>query len=186
MRSSFLRPYLFGLFLDFTVCLFHGLMNANHFFSRLVASPFSLNSVYFGWFCFDLFVHSLLYPGLFQASTWLSHQVISYFFFFCMWSTLVLLSWLSPFLRLQGYGCFLCWRFIRASYLFTLFWFPYYTSRFFFLILKRNMFFFSFWYRTWRNNRDVSLIKSYFLVLGSSVSSFYILFPWITLIFLDI
>lgn len=56
---------------------------------------------------------------------------------------------------------------------------------FFLSYLKRNMFF-SFWYRTWRSNRDVSLIKSYFLVLGSSVSSFYILFPWITLIFLGI
>lgn len=97
--SSPLSLWPFSWF--YSLHLFHGLMNANHFFSRLVASPFSLNSVYFGWFCFDLFVHSLLYPGLFQASTWLSHQVISYF---CRGVWLLLLGCWSV-KQISAYAC---------------------------------------------------------------------------------
>lgn len=59
---------------------------------------------------------------------------------------------------------------------FTISDFPYYKSRFFFLILRKTCF--SFWYRTWRSNRDVCLS-----VLGFSVFSCYIFFPWISLSF---
>lgn len=50
---------------------------------------------------------------------------------------------------------------LPSFFIFYYFWFPYYTSRFFFLILRETCF--SFWYRTWRSNRDVCLICFRFL-----------------------